>query len=372
MYEAFYGLNSKPFQLTPDPGFYFSSKQHQRARAYLEYGVMRCEGFIVITGEVGAGKTTIVRGLLDSLDSEAVVAAHLVSTQLGAEDTLRLVGAAFGVHVNGVSKGDLLLALEGFFVTQTLLGKRCLLIVDEAQNLQPQSVEELRMLSNFQNGQDALLQTFLIGQPEFRQILQSPGMVQLRQRVTATCHLGPLDADETREYIFHRLKCAGSTDKPTFDAEIFDGIYRHTGGIPRRINTLFDRVLLQGFLTDKTHIDLDLVDEIIEEIQSEMHAPPKLTPGWEGFSNAAVNYGMQKELSASETDLMTLDLNLDTNLADSMAQQLAHVTAEQLSARLLRIERSVLRQERVNLEILVNLQKLVAASRRPRPDSAVD
>ena len=372
MYEAFYGLNSKPFQLTPDPGFYFSSKQHQRARAYLEYGVMRCEGFIVITGEVGAGKTTIVRGLLDSLDSEAVVAAHLVSTQLGAEDTLRLVGAAFGVHVNGVSKGDLLLALEGFFVTQTLLGKRCLLIVDEAQNLQPQSVEELRMLSNFQNGQDALLQTFLIGQPEFRQILQSPGMVQLRQRVTATCHLGPLDSDETREYIFHRLKCAGSTDKPTFDAEIFDAIYRHTGGIPRRINTLFDRVLLQGFLTDKTHIDLDLVDEIIEEIQSEMHAPPKLTPGWEGFSNAAMNSEMQKELSASETDLMTLDLNLDTNLADSMAQQLAHVTAEQLSARLLRIERSVLRQERVNLEILVNLQKLVAASRRPRPDTVAD
>ena len=373
MYEAFYGLNSKPFQLTPDPGFYFSSKQHQRARAYLEYGVMRCEGFIVITGEVGAGKTTIVRGLLDSLDSETVVAAHLVSTQLGAEDTLRLVGAAFGVHVNGVSKGDLLLALEGFFVTQTLLGKRCLLIVDEAQNLQPQSVEELRMLSNFQNGQDALLQTFLIGQPEFRQILQSPGMVQLRQRVTATCHLGPLDSDETREYIFHRLKCAGSTDKPTFDAEIFDVIYRHTGGIPRRINTLFDRVLLQGFLTDKTHIDLDLVDEIIQEIQSEMHVPPKATLSWDAPPSHAMARGEVPEgLSASDADSMALDLDLDIALADSMAQQLAHVTAEQLSARLLRIERSVLRQERVSLEILVNMQKLVAASRRPRPDSAVD
>ena len=153
MYEAFYGLTSKPFQLNPDPSFYFSSKQHQRARAYLEYGVMRCEGFIVITGEVGAGKTTIVRGLLDSLDPNNIVAAHLVSTQLGAEDTLRLVGAAFGVPVHGVSKSALLLALEAFFVTQTLRGKRCLLIVDEAQNLQPQAVEELRMLSNFQQGQ---------------------------------------------------------------------------------------------------------------------------------------------------------------------------------------------------------------------------
>ena len=240
MYEAFYGLNSKPFQLNPDPGFYFSSKQHQRARAYLEYGVMRCEGFIVITGEVGAGKTTIVRGLIDSLDPGTVVAAHLVSTQLSAEDTLRLVGAAFGIPVRGVSKADLLMALEAFFVTQTLQGKRCLLIVDEAQNLQPQAVEELRMLSNFQNGQYALLQTFLVGQPEFREILQSPGMVQLRQRVTATCHLGPLEADETREYILHRLKCAGASDKPTFNPEIFDCIYHYAGGIPRRVNTLFD------------------------------------------------------------------------------------------------------------------------------------
>jgi putative secretion ATPase (PEP-CTERM system associated) len=372
MYEAFYGLNSKPFQLNPDPGFYFSSKQHQRARAYLEYGVMRCEGFIVITGEVGAGKTTIVRGLIDSLDPGTVVAAHLVSTQLSAEDTLRLVGAAFGIHVRGVSKGDLLLALEAFFVTQTLQGKRCLLIVDEAQNLQPQAVEELRMLSNFQNGRYALLQTFLVGQPEFREILQSPGMVQLRQRVTATCHLGPLEADETREYILHRLKCAGASEKPTFDPEIFDCIYHYTGGIPRRVNTLFDRVLLQGFLTDRTHIDLELVNEIIQEVQAEMLVSPKATYPWEMPLRAAVRGLAQEELVDSELEsvALDLDLNLDSAVADSMSQQLAHVTAEQLSARLLRIERSVLRQERVTLEILMNLQKLVVASRRPRTDSA--
>ena len=368
MYEAFYGLTSKPFQLNPDPGFYFSSKQHQRARAYLEYGVMCCEGFIVITGEVGAGKTTIVRGLLDSLDPNTVVAAHLVSTQLSAEDTLRLVGAAFGVHVHGVCKGDLLLALEAFFVAQTLQGKRCLLIVDEAQNLQPQAVEELRMLSNFQNGQDALLQTFLVGQPEFREILQSPGMVQLRQRVTATCHLGPLDGDETREYILHRLKCAGATDKPTFDPAIFDGVYRFTGGVPRRINTLFDRILLQGFLTDRTHIDLELVTEIIQEIQSEMHVPPKVVHPWEMSLRTAARGAVHEDLAHSDPESDGLDL--DSTLADSVSRHLAHVTAEQLSARLLRIERSVLRQERVSLEILMNLQKLVAAGRHPRSDSA--
>lgn len=352
MYEAFYGLHSKPFQLHPDPGFYFSSKQHQRARAYLEYGVMRCEGFIVITGEIGAGKTTIVRGLLDSLDPAAILAAHLVSTQLGADDTLRLVGAAFGIAVRGVSKADLLVALEAFFITQSLQGKRCLLLVDEAQNLQPQAVEELRMLSNFQQGQKALLQTFLIGQPEFRDILQSPGMEQLRQRVTATCHLGPLDADETRDYILHRLHCAGASDKPTLDSGIFDSIYQYTRGIPRRINTLFDRVLLQGFLTDQTHIDLALVSEIIGELQSELRPPAAVAP------------------PAAVLDLaLDLDLDLDAALADDLSQQLGHIAAEQLSARLLRIEHSVLRQERVSLEILMGLQKLVAASRRTSPGS---
>ncbi len=368
MYEAFYGLSSKPFQLNPDPSFYFSSKQHQGARAYLEYGVMCCEGFIVITGEVGAGKTTIVRGLLDSLDSDTVVAAHLVSTQLGAEDTLRLVGAAFGVHVHGVPKGDLLMALEAFFVTQTLQGKRCLLVVDEAQNLQPQAVEELRMLSNFQNGQDALLQTFLVGQPEFREILQSPGMLQLRQRVIATCHLGPLDAEEAREYVFHRLKCAGADEKPTFDSEIFDGIFRFTGGIPRRINTLMDRILLQGFLTDRLHIDLELVNEIIHEVQSEMQAPPKAFSPWDMPLRAAAE-GTANDNSI-DAEPMLPPLELDAELADGVTAHLAQITTEQLRAHLLRIERSVLRQERVSLEILMNLQKLVAASRRPRSDSA--
>ena len=208
MYEAFYGLTSKPFQLNPDPSFYFGSKQHRRAKAYLEYGLLRNEGFIVITGEIGAGKTTIVRGLLDSMDSSSVTAANLVSTQLDAEDTLRMVGAAFGVRVKDVSKADLLMALEAFLVTQVTENKRSLLIVDEAQNLTPRAVEELRMLSNFQFGKQALLQTFLVGQPEFREILQHPNMQQLRQRVTATCHIGPLDVDETRGYIEHRLKCA--------------------------------------------------------------------------------------------------------------------------------------------------------------------
>src|SRR5450830_1647283 len=252
MYAAYYGLSSEPFQINPDPRFYFASKQHRRAKAYLEYGVMRNEGFIVITGEVGAGKTTVVRGLLEGLDADKVVAANLVTTQLDAEDTLRMVGAAFGVRVKDVSKSDLLMALEAFLVNHTSQGKRCLLIVDEAQNLTHRAVEELRMLSNFQYGQQALLQTFLIGQPEFRAILQSPSMQQLRQRVTATCHIGPLDMAETQGYIEHRLKCAGATpERPSFDAAAFEAIFKATNGIPRRINLVCDRLLLSGYLASK-------------------------------------------------------------------------------------------------------------------------
>ncbi|NWG74203.1 MAG: AAA family ATPase, partial [Rubrivivax sp.] len=182
MYEAFYGLKSKPFQLNPDPAFYFGSKQHSRAKAYLEYGISRNEGFIVVTGEIGVGKTTLLRALIESLHGTNVTIGHLVTTQLGAEDTLRMVGAAFGFKVKDVPKSELLITLEAFLLSQTSQGKRCLLIVDEAQNLTPNAVEELRMLSNFQFGTQALLQSFLVGQPEFREILQRPEMEQFRQR----------------------------------------------------------------------------------------------------------------------------------------------------------------------------------------------
>src|ERR1035437_8520917 len=256
MYESFYGLTSKPFQLNPDPNFYFGSKQHRRATAYLEYGLHQNEGFIVVTGEIGAGKKTIVRGLLNKLNSDKVVAAQLVSTQLDAEDTLRMVAAAFGVRTKDLGKSDVLLALEAFLVDVTRKGKRCLLIVDEAQNLTPRAVEELRMLSNFQFETQALLQSFLIGQPEFRGIMQSPHMQQLRQRVIAACHIGPMDQDETQAYIEHRLKCAGFKSDPLFDSEAYVAIFKASGGIPRRINALCDRLLLSGFLVGKNEFKL--------------------------------------------------------------------------------------------------------------------
>src|SRR5215510_6323750 len=265
MYEAYFGLNGKPFQLNPDPSFFFGSRGHKRAFAYLEYGLYQSEGFIVITGDVGAGKTTIVRSLLEQLDSAKVVAAQLVSTQLDADDMLRSVGAAFGLPVKSVDKEVLLASLEAFLCQLALDKKRALLVVDEAQNLTPKAIEELRMLSNFQLGDQALLQSFLIGQPELRKMMQSPQMQQLRQRVIASYHLGPLDKAETQAYIEHRLHHVGWKDDPRFDPACFELIHSLSGGIPRRINTLCNRLMLAGFLGEKHALEVADVHAIARE-----------------------------------------------------------------------------------------------------------
>jgi len=269
MYESFFKLRGKPFQLNPDPAFFFGSRGHRRAMAYLEYGLHQHEGFIVVTGEVGAGKTTLVRSLLEHLDPDRIVAAHLVSTQVDEREILRMVATAFGVPSRALDKPGLLLALETYFVSLAAAGKRALLIVDEAQNLSEAAVEELRMLSNFQLEDHALLQSFLIGQPEFRDIMQSPQMQQLRQRVIASYHLGPMDAEETRAYIEHRLRHVGWQDDPTFDDEAFAAIHSYSGGVPRRINGLCDRAMLGAFLAERRQVSGDDVLGLVAELNEE-------------------------------------------------------------------------------------------------------
>jgi putative secretion ATPase (PEP-CTERM system associated) len=270
MYEGFYKLAGKPFQLIPDARFFFNSKHHKRAMAYLRYGLKQGEGFIVITGDIGTGKTMLARNLFGELDREEVVAAQLVTTQVEADDLLRLVCAAFGLPHDGLPKATLLRNLEVFLRARRAEGKRILLVVDEAQNLPARSVEELRMLSNFQEEGRALLQSFLLGQIELNQTLQGDGMEQFRQRIIAGFQLRALDRDETELYVKHRLQRVGWADDPSFNAEAFDRIFDATGGVPRRINTLCDRLLLFGALEEKHEIGPEEVDLVTEEIAGEV------------------------------------------------------------------------------------------------------
>ena len=348
MYESFFGLTSKPFQLNPDPTFYFGSKQHRRAQAYLEYGMHQNEGFIVITGEVGAGKTTIVRGLLESLDPEKVVAAQLVSTQLDADDTLRLVGAAFGLRTKDVAKSDVLMSLEAFLISMATKGKRCLLVVDEAQNLTARAVEELRMLSNFQYGNQALLQSFLIGQPEFRQILQSPHMMQFRQRVIAACHIGPLDVVETQAYIEHRLKLAGAKDRPKISAAAFEAIFKASSGIPRRINSVCDRLLLFGYLNQQDSFNSPDVEEVAREIFEETIGGETQIPLQGNLgSSSGIDFSNEARRGFAASDTLPPE------------QLLAVLNAEHVAERLARLEQSLLQLERINSATLNLMERLL-------------
>ena len=361
MYEAFYGLSSKPFLLSPDPNFYFGSKQHSRARAYLEYGISCNEGFVIVTGEIGAGKTTILRALIEGMHGSNVIVGQLVTTQLDAEDTLRMVGAAFGFNVKGIPKSELLIAMEAFLLSKVSKGQHCLLIVDEAQNLTMRAVEELRMLSNFQFGNKALLQTFLIGQPEFRDILRRPEMEQFRQRVAATCHIGPLNLDETRGYIQHRLKCAGSTGLPTFDEQAFNGIYEASGGIPRRINSICDRLLLLGFLNGRTHLSVEDVAEVVKDFATESAIDIELDVPTE--ANGALRTAPRTNGHDANLDLSRI--GLDPELAARLTKHLSGLVAEQGQEQLQRVEATMLRVERLTQNTLATLLKLVSAVKPP-------
>jgi len=308
MYESYYGLSAKPFQLRPDPNFFFGSKGHKRAMAYLEYGLGQREGFIVITGEVGAGKTTLVRNLFRKLESEKIIAAQIVNTHLDSNDTLRMVVAAFGLPYEDVTKAALLTKLEQFLLQCDKQGKRVLLIVDEAQNLSPRTVEELRMLSNFQTADNSLLQIFLLGQPEFRKTLLSGDMQQLLQRVIASYHLGPMDAAETRAYIEHRLHTVGWHGDPSLSEDAFTTIYDFTGGIPRKINTLCDRLFLMGYLEEIHNFRSSEVNEVISDIQQEFTFPVSETDA------KAKNTSDVAQIGRAEINLANLE-NTDERLA---------------------------------------------------------
>lgn len=270
MYDQFYGFTGRPFQLTPDPSFYFESGTHRKAMSYLGYGLAQGEGFIVITGDIGTGKTTLVGHLMNTIDPNRLTAVKLVSTQVEGDDLLRLVAEQFGIEWEGQSKAELLRAMEQYLREQARAGRRTLLIVDEGQNLAISALEELRMLSNFQLGGHSLLQIFLLGQPEFRQTLfHSPTLEQLRQRVIATHHLDPMEPEEVEPYILHRLGKVGWTGNPSFSPDAFEEIFDYSEGVPRKLNVLVSRLLLFGAVEQLNRITGQHVRDVIGEIEAD-------------------------------------------------------------------------------------------------------
>lgn len=306
MYKEYYKLQHNPFQMTPDPRIFFASKGHKRALSYLQYGLSQGEGFIVITGDVGTGKTTIVRNLIAGLDHKTYIAKQLVTTHLEEHDLMEMICESFELISSGLTKAALLNQFKAFLNSAHKLGRRVVLVVDEVQNLPAKTVEELRMLSNFQINNKPLIQSFLVGQKEFIATLQDSSMEQLRQRVIASCHLGPLKENETSRYINYRLKEAGWAGGSLFDDEALKLIHELTEGIPRRINVFCDRILLYGYLEELSFFTSEHIQIVAEELSDEITSPVKLRER-SGVSNLSeqLSNNMSQSATLPATDIVS-------------------------------------------------------------------
>ena len=280
MYDQFYGFTGRPFQLTPDPEFYFESGSHKKAMSYLSYGLNQSEGFIVITGEVGAGKSTLVAHLMEQVDPDALTVGQVVTSALDGEELIHVVAQSFGLIVDGHDKASALGAIERFLQDEARAGRRCLLVVDECQNLDFTALEELRMLSNFQLGSHPLLQGLLLGQPEFRRTLaHHPNLDQLRQRIIASHHLEALDAEEVEDYIRHRLAHVGWSGRPVLGDALLPALYAATDGIPRRVNQVMNRLLLLGAIEEQEVLSTAMLEAVVEEMGSDQIRGAEKKPG---------------------------------------------------------------------------------------------
>jgi putative secretion ATPase (PEP-CTERM system associated) len=276
MYERFYQLRERPFALSPDPDYLYPSRVHREALSYLRYGIEGQAGFVVITGEIGSGKTMLLQTLLRELDRETTV-ARLVNTMLDPTELLESILIDFGLEPEPRKPG-MLRQLADFLVTERSAGRLVLLVVDEAQNLSPAALEEVRMLSNLETEKSKLIHIVLVGQPDLRAKLGQPDLEQLRQRVTVSYHLGPLDADETAAYINHRLRRAAAGAPLEFPPAVSAVVHRRSGGVPRLINVICDAILLFGYGADRQTIDLALADEALAELETTGVLPAAADP----------------------------------------------------------------------------------------------
>lgn len=334
MYAAFYNLSANPFRLSPDSRLLFRSQTHGKALAYLKYGLQSGEGMVAITGNAGTGKTTLARYILAGVDRSRIMAVELMAPRLESGGVLRLVAAALGLAYQQLPKSTLLKNIENFLMARARERKRVLLVVDEAQNLAADALEELRMLSNLQVGERTLLQSFLLGQSEFRQQLQSPEMEQFRQRIIASYHLEALSNVETRDYIGHRLRLCGWRENPKIMDEAFDQIHGHTAGIPRMINKLCNRLFLYGGVEQLHTISREAVIAVIEEEKQELHIAEDdvaedpcqnqgSSPGCPEGNNNSRTLHQENTISNEERRLLSLEKRM-TMLEITVHDELMH------------------------------------------------
>ncbi|MEP2736283.1 MAG: XrtA/PEP-CTERM system-associated ATPase [Erythrobacter sp.] len=305
MYEQFYGLTGRPFQLTPDPDFYFESVSHKKALSYLGYGLSQGEGFIIVTGEVGAGKSTLVAHLMEKTDPAQLTVGQVVTSALDSEELVHVIAQSFNLEVEGRDKAAALGAIEMFLQEEAREGRRCLLVVDECQNLDIAALEELRMLSNFQLGSHPLLQTLLLGQPEFRKtVANHEELEQLRQRVIASHHLSALEEDEVEEYVRYRLEIVGWNGNPEITDDVYSELFDATGGIPRRINQVMNRLLLLGSIEERAGFTVKMLDDVCAEmVLDSEQGSDNAAPAQTAMAAASVAAPMSEDMSKALADM---------------------------------------------------------------------
>lgn len=326
MYESFFKLRMKPFELVPDPGFIFLSRSHKKAITYLDYGIRERAGFILLTGDIGSGKTTLIRNLLEH-HADRIVLAKVFNTSVSSDQLLTMINDDFGLSTTGKDKIVLLRDLNEFLVQQFALDKQPVLIIDEAQNLSPSLLEEIRMLSNLETSNRKLLQIILAGQPELRKTLALPELLQLRQRISINCNLSALTRVETESYIRHRLEVAGNADAVVFEPEAAKLIYHYSRGIPRLINIICDFVLLSAFAEETNTITAEMAGEVISDMDFERHY-------WGGSEVLAQDAGIdgaeaeQHPLQYQGRELLTAILERIDTIEVDIRQQAPGTTTE--------------------------------------------
>ena len=315
MYEGFYNLKEKPFNLSPDPRFIYFTERHCEALANLVYGIRERKGFMVLSGEVGTGKTTLVNALLDTLDRSGVLTAFVFNPILTSPEFFEYLLTDLNLKADPRSKSQALIKLNSLLLERYRLGQATVLIIDEAQNLSSEILEEIRLLTNLETATEKLLQIVLVGQPELSLKLNSPELRQLKQRISLRCNLDPLTLYETKEYIKTRLEIAGLSDQQIFADNVVAEIYRCSGGIPRLVNTICDNALLTGYACDAPSIEVEIIREVAEDLElADIHHHPlrRATPSrQQNFSSSESKNYFEPKIAEQEEESQREDPSFD-------------------------------------------------------------